>query len=300
MRRMAGDLWSREHAPSDRYRSTESSDLVKENLERVAASAVQVKAVLIKDPGLLVELKRWVAKEAGDNGQVVEDSAVSDQGIFERLEQDLAFRSVATRLVQRYGYLLPSVNPDSDAAKEQDLILKERARRLVQIEGQEDAQGLQPHPEQKVEQTADCDAERDADCEGSPAKRSRQRSPRPQAMPESSEPSLPLLPESVSPADLARTLRAASSSDDGGGQSALGTDGNFSLVSNPTKKAQDGMGIGPSTRQDSGISSAAGASGGNPLLDLFPPSTNTELARDRSSAGKEPKDCEAAGKSRRT
>jgi polysaccharide export outer membrane protein len=280
---------SREHAPSDRYRSPESSDLVKENLERVAASAVQVKAVLTKDPGLLVELKRWVAKEAGDNGQVVEDSAVSDQGIFERLEQDLAFRSVATRLVQRYGYLLPSVNPDSDAAKEQDLILKERARRLVQIEGQEDAQALQPHPEQKVEQTADCDAERDADCEGSPAKRSRQRSPRPQAMPESSEPSLPLLPESVSPADLARTLRAASSGDDGGGQSALGTDGNFSLVSNPTKKAQDGMGIGPSTRQDSGISSAAGASGGNPLLDLFPPSTSTELARDRSSAGKEPK-----------
>jgi hypothetical protein len=108
---------SREHAPSDRYRSPESSDLVKENLERVAASAVQVKAVLIKDPGLLVELKRWVAKEAGDNGQVVEDSAVSDQGIYERLEQDLAFRSVATRLVQRYGYLLPSVNPDSDAAK---------------------------------------------------------------------------------------------------------------------------------------------------------------------------------------
>ena len=37
------------------------SDLAKDNLNRVAASPVQIKAVLVKDPGLLVELKQWVA-----------------------------------------------------------------------------------------------------------------------------------------------------------------------------------------------------------------------------------------------
>jgi len=39
----------------------------------VAASADQLKEVLVKDAGILVELKRWVAKEATDNGQIVED-----------------------------------------------------------------------------------------------------------------------------------------------------------------------------------------------------------------------------------
>ena len=112
---------------SNTTRPAEPSDLARENLGRVAASSGQLQAVLLKDAGILVELKRWVAKEATDNGQIVEDGSLTDQAIFDRLDHDLAFRSVATRLVQRYGYLLPSVNPDSDLGKEQDLIMKDRA-----------------------------------------------------------------------------------------------------------------------------------------------------------------------------
>ncbi len=115
------------------------SDLGKENSQRVAASGVQLRTVLLKDPGILVELKRWIAKEATDSGQVVDDNALTDQAIFDRLDQDVEFRSIATQLVQHYGYLLPTLNPDSEAAKEQDLILKQRARRLVQLEDQEDS-----------------------------------------------------------------------------------------------------------------------------------------------------------------
>src|SRR5258708_16422405 len=130
--------------PSSSFRTPEPSDLAKENLDRVAASADQLKEVLVKDAGILVELKRWVAKEATDNGQIVEDSSLTDQTIFDRLEMDITFRSIATRLVQRYGYLRPNVNPDSEFGKEQELVLKERARRLVQIEAQEDSQSLAP------------------------------------------------------------------------------------------------------------------------------------------------------------
>src|SRR5271157_5228472 len=137
------------HQQADKQRATreqvrigngveQSPDFAQENLGRVAASATQIRVVLVKDEGLLVELKRWVAKEATDNGQVVEDSTLTDQAIFERLERDVAFRSIATRLLQRYGYLTPTPNPDSDYAKENELVLKERARRLVQIEAQED------------------------------------------------------------------------------------------------------------------------------------------------------------------
>ena len=57
---------------SPRNRSTGLSELAKENLNRVAASSVQIREVLVKDAGLLVELKRWVAKETADNGQITD------------------------------------------------------------------------------------------------------------------------------------------------------------------------------------------------------------------------------------
>ena len=141
-------------------RTPEVSDLAKDNLGRVAASSFQIRAVLVGNTGLLVELKRWVAKEATDNGQVVEDSNLSDQAIFDRLDKDVAFRSVATRLLQRYGYLLPSANPDSDLGKQQDLVLKERARRLVAIEAQEDAQSIQPMDQDRgLQRTGVCNSQ---------------------------------------------------------------------------------------------------------------------------------------------
>src|SRR5437879_2037665 len=136
----------------------QSSGLTQENLGRVAASAGQIGSVLVRDEGLMVELKRWVAKEASDSGQVVEDSNLTDQAIFGRLQQDVAFRSVATRLLQRYGYLTPKPNPDSDFAKEKELVLKERARRLVQIESQEDSESLRPERNDRdLERTTTCD-----------------------------------------------------------------------------------------------------------------------------------------------
>jgi len=153
---------------SQRNRTEDLSDLAADNFNRVAASSIQIREVLVKDAGLLVELKRWVAKEATDSGQVVEDSALLDEAIFDRLDRDVAFRSVATRLLQRYGYLLPSPNPDSSFGKEQDLVLKERARRLVQIEAQEDSESLQPagnDQQRGVERTTACDPQQDADCE---------------------------------------------------------------------------------------------------------------------------------------
>src|SRR6516225_9739213 len=124
------------------------SELAKANYDRVAASAPQIKEVLLRDPGLLVELKTWIAKEASDNGQFVSDDELTDVAVFDRLTRDVKFRAVATRLVQRYGYLKPIVNPESEMGKQQDLLLKERVRRLEQIEAQENAAALQlPKPE---------------------------------------------------------------------------------------------------------------------------------------------------------
>src|SRR6202790_3790735 len=50
----------REQARND-YGVEPSPDFAQENLRRVAASANQIRAVLVKDEGLLGELRRWVA-----------------------------------------------------------------------------------------------------------------------------------------------------------------------------------------------------------------------------------------------
>jgi polysaccharide export outer membrane protein len=179
-----GQVNGRPRAQQDAYTGRESgtlSDLAKENQNQVAASSIQIRDVLVKDAGLLVELKRWIAKEATDNGQVVRESNLSEQAIFDRLERDVAFRSVATRLLQRYGYLLPSPNPDSNLAKEQDFVLKERARRLVQIEAQEDTEALRQEKrdqdDRDTERSAACDPQQDRGCDNSGSRQRRSTSP---------------------------------------------------------------------------------------------------------------------------
>ena len=170
-RRMAPDSVSTPGKP-------ETFELEKENSDRVAASPEQIREILVKDPGLLVELKHWVSKEATANGQVVDDADLTDHAIFDRLAEDVVFRSAATRMLQRYGYLRPAVNPDSELGKERELVLKERARRLVQIEAQEDAESIKrPSDDEEAQKTTQrkgaCDPRRDENCNEKVPQRSR-------------------------------------------------------------------------------------------------------------------------------
>jgi len=169
----------------------QSSELGRDNLSRVAASAADVKAVLLKDTGLLVELKRWVAKDATGHGQIISDADLTDDAIFDRLETDTQFRSVATLLVQKYGYLVPTLNPDSQAAKERELLVKERTKWLAQVEEEELAADRQKR-NRKMQNANMCDPQSQAGCnvlqtpeteeEGTPARQGQpdmRRSPAP-------------------------------------------------------------------------------------------------------------------------
>src|SRR6202012_2328959 len=106
------------------------------NLSRVAASPGEIKAVLLKDTGLMVELKRWIAKDAGEHGQIIDDRDLTNDAIFDRLENDVQFRSVATSLLQQYGYLVPQVNPNSEQGRQELLLLQERVKWISQEEEQ--------------------------------------------------------------------------------------------------------------------------------------------------------------------
>ena len=69
---------------------------------------------------------------------MVSESDLTNDAIFDRLESDVRFRSVATQLLQRYGYLVPQINPESDAGKQQGLLIQERAKWIAQHEGRGD------------------------------------------------------------------------------------------------------------------------------------------------------------------
>src|SRR5215472_14808354 len=166
-----------------------NSDLGRDNQNRVAASAAEIKIVLLKDPGLMVELKRWVAKDATDHGQIVGDEDLTNEAIFDRLNSDVQFRSVATLLVQRYGYLVPKLNPDSDAGKEHELLIQERVKWAVQ-HAEEGRAKAHAETEQAIEKARAC-AERDE--QGCPELRTGARlSPRTDYEDQDGEMDLPL------------------------------------------------------------------------------------------------------------
>ena len=222
------------------YGVEQAPDLTQENLGRVAASAIQIRSVLVKNEGLMVELKRWVAKEATDSGQIVEDSNLTDQAIFERLEQDIKFRSVATRLLQRYGYLMPTPNPESDFAKQKELVLKERARRLVQIESQEDTESLRPQKSDRdLERTATCDPRRDEDCPQRSLEDRRQntRTPGGISSPETNpQEAVPEQQPSQSPSRILRADGLPQAADPLDGSSGIGSGLNFELTPASAKR----------------------------------------------------------------
>src|SRR5882762_1987485 len=143
--------------------SRQISELGRENLSRAAASATDLKAILIKDAGLMVELKRWIAKDATGHGQIISDNDLTDEAIFDRLEMDVQFRSTATLLVQRYGYLVPKLNPESEAAKERELLVQERTKWLAQAQEQERTMASQRRMG-KVRNAANCESQFDEEC----------------------------------------------------------------------------------------------------------------------------------------
>ena len=276
-------------------RRAEPSDLAEDNNARVAASSFQIREVLAMDTGLLVELKRWVAKEATDNGQLVQDGDLTDQAIFDRLDRDQIFRSVATRLLQRYGYLMPKPNPDSALGKQQELILKERVKRFVALEAEQDTQLL--HAQRRgdeVERTAacnsgqdDCDNKRKGSSDTSPA---RQIPIEPEI--QETNPSLPI-PPSVTPLpSQPRTLRSSSQEDESG--EVERSFSRLELTSSPANSSPGMFGMPGNSSATPSIADLMASRGSPDLPDRYDPGSastrnnapNESIRPTRSKTGR--------------
>jgi protein involved in polysaccharide export with SLBB domain len=190
-----------------------AEDLVSQNLSRVAASAAEIKAVLAKESGLLVELKRWVARDAAEHGQIVSDSDLGNDAIFERLETDIQFRSVATTLIQRYGYLLPKFNPESELGKERELLIQERSKWLAENQQEELAQARQ-RALRGSQTTISCDSRIAGNCANPQGQPSHSQTPNQESAPglppprlAPLEPGLPNAPGTGPNSDMRAQLR---------------------------------------------------------------------------------------------
>jgi polysaccharide biosynthesis/export protein len=144
-----------------RQKPVSQSELARQNMEHVAANTEELALILHRDPGLMVEVKRWIAKDATDHGQIITEADLAEDVIFDRLEMDVTFRSVVTEIVQKYGYLLPTVNPDSPMAKQQDLLIQERVKWI----GEEEAADREKYKaeQEKLAEQQNCDP-RTANC----------------------------------------------------------------------------------------------------------------------------------------
>jgi hypothetical protein len=137
-----------------------AADIVKDNLSRTAATPEQILEVLNKDPGLTVEFKQVLAKDAGINGQILIEADLTEAAIAERLHSDLHSRTLATGLLRRYGYLVPRINPDSDLAAEHNLVLRERSQ---EIQRATERRGL-TQEQTRTERTGGCNPKSDDSC----------------------------------------------------------------------------------------------------------------------------------------
>ena len=244
--------------------SASASDLALQNLSRVAASAKEIEAVLAMDAGLMIELKHWVARDATDHGQVLNDLDVANDGIFARLESDIQFRSIATALVQKYGYLLPKLNPDSDPGREHEFLFQQRTKWLAQSQDEDLAQA-RAGATQSLNTVGLCDPPPDVGCDTSQTQSPASRGPRQTAPPSRTAPADPNFPNPPS-GDANTTLRAQlgqTAEDPGSAPSQLPLPGSYESA-----RSFNGLNVSASepfgsqtgaTRRPSGVSQEGGS-----------------------------------------
>jgi polysaccharide export outer membrane protein len=148
-------------------------DIISDNLDRVAAPTDKILEILKQEVGLMVELKRLLAQDAGTAGQILEESDLTDEAVAQRLQSDLRARVLATHLLQRYGFLVPRLNPGSDMQEEHKLVLQERAQILARAE-----QRAETEPATTLtRQTALCDPQSAQSCQAQPRPLQELRNP---------------------------------------------------------------------------------------------------------------------------
>ncbi|HKT46796.1 MAG TPA: SLBB domain-containing protein, partial [Candidatus Acidoferrales bacterium] len=228
------------------------------------------------------------AREAGQQGQLLEERDLTDSAIAERLRSDLHLRALATRLLQKYGYLLPKLNPDSDAAEERALMLRQQAQ-LQRVSGMQQAPPLAaPTP-----QLPNCDPRKSLQCaaqwqaafpqEGATGSGPASEAPLPegnQNVPRLSLPSSdPLLKAETTQTSGPETLLASAKDGEAGNPSSFLNPGQGAMKSPASSLAQTGGEL-PASPSDAMAAVLMASAGVNPESGILPDSLHGPAGLD--------------------
>ena len=91
----------------------------------VTLSADRVIALLRQEPGLLLQVKKKLARQAFEQGRVLAASDLADDAIFQLVEQDDDARNLATREIVDRGYI--TVKPSAAELEQLEKVREDRA-----------------------------------------------------------------------------------------------------------------------------------------------------------------------------
>jgi protein involved in polysaccharide export with SLBB domain len=73
--------------------------------QMVSLSADKIIAILNKEPGLLLEFKKALVRKAFEQGRILDPKELTDEALFRDIQQDEAFRIIATREIEDRSYI---------------------------------------------------------------------------------------------------------------------------------------------------------------------------------------------------
>ena len=124
-------------AYSDRNASLDSANsrAEQEAEQLVALSADQIIAILQKEPGLLLQVKKMLVRKAFEQGRLLDPQDLTDEALFRLLNKDHTIRVLATREIEDREYIRVKPTQEELARQQQQMNAAHAAAESAQQEG---------------------------------------------------------------------------------------------------------------------------------------------------------------------
>jgi hypothetical protein len=112
-------LWPGTEAHSQVKRAENPNDRAEQEAEQmVSLSAAAIQQILVREPGLLLEVKKTLVRKAYEQGRLLDPGDLSDETLFALLRQDNNVRILATREIEARMYI--RAKPKTDELQKKD------------------------------------------------------------------------------------------------------------------------------------------------------------------------------------
>lgn len=112
-------LWQETVAYGQVQRTPNAKDRAEQEAEQtVSLSASAIQQILMREPGLLLEVKKTLVRKAYEQGRLLDPSDLTDENLFALLQHDNNLRILATREIEARMYVRAKPRSDEPAQNE--------------------------------------------------------------------------------------------------------------------------------------------------------------------------------------